>query len=66
MQTPPPYETKFPSLNMPNVVPRHFADTWQARLETWGGAMKQALVSLLIHPVLWSHFWPEVLRVWLE
>jgi len=43
MQTPPPYETKFPSLNMPNVVPRHFVDTWQARLETWGEAMKQAV-----------------------
>lgn len=43
MQTPPPYETKFPSLNMPNVVPRLFADVWQARLEIWGGAMKRAV-----------------------
>ncbi|KAF8336525.1 uncharacterized protein EI90DRAFT_2969118 [Cantharellus anzutake] len=43
MQTSPPYETKFPSLNMPNVVPRHFADVWQTRLETWGKAMKQAV-----------------------
>ena len=42
MSTPPPYETAFPSLNMPNVVPNAFADVWESRLETWGKSMKAA------------------------
>lgn len=43
MQTPPPYPTGFPSLNMPNVVPAAFSSTWQGTLETWGRSMKDAV-----------------------
>lgn len=42
MQQKPPYETKFPSLNMPNVIPKKFEDTWEERLERWGKSMKTA------------------------
>lgn len=38
----PPYETAFPSLNMPNVVPERFADVWATTLDKWGQAMKNA------------------------
>jgi hypothetical protein len=38
----PPYETAFPSLNMPNVVPERFSDTWATTLDRWGQAMKNA------------------------
>ncbi|KAF8713573.1 Clavaminate synthase, partial [Rhizoctonia solani] len=43
MQTPPPYPTAFPSLNMPNVIPARFADTWESTLEAWGLKMKEAV-----------------------
>ncbi|CAE6449131.1 unnamed protein product [Rhizoctonia solani] len=43
MQTPPPYPTAFPSLNMPNVVPAAFTDTWENTLEVWGLKMKEAV-----------------------
>ncbi|CAE6499320.1 unnamed protein product [Rhizoctonia solani] len=43
MQTPPPYPTAFPSLNMPNVVPAAFTDTWESTLEAWGLKMKEAV-----------------------
>ncbi|KAH7338803.1 hypothetical protein B0J17DRAFT_658539 [Rhizoctonia solani] len=42
MQTPPPYPTAFPSLNMTNVVPAAFAGTWESTLEAWGLKMKEA------------------------
>src|ERR1700761_6825351 len=38
----PPYETAFPSLNMPNVVPEHFKDVWSTTLDKWGKSMKNA------------------------
>jgi isopenicillin N synthase-like dioxygenase len=43
MQTPPPYPTVFPTLNMPNVVPAAFSDNWASTLETWGRSMKDAV-----------------------
>lgn len=43
MQTKPPYPTNFPSLNMPNVVPAAFIDTWETTLETWGKKMKDSV-----------------------
>ncbi|KAG8678847.1 hypothetical protein FRC08_017437 [Ceratobasidium sp. 394] len=43
MQTRPPYPTAFPALNMPNVVPAAFTDTWETTLETWGRSMKDAV-----------------------
>ncbi|KAG9121800.1 hypothetical protein FRC07_002084 [Ceratobasidium sp. 392] len=43
MQTKPPYPTAFPALNMPNVVPAAFTDTWESTLETWGRSMKDAV-----------------------
>lgn len=46
MQTPPPYPTAFPSLNMPNVVPGAFTGTWEPTLETWGRRMKDAVEGL--------------------
>jgi hypothetical protein len=38
----PPYESKFPSLTAPNVVPETFKDTWEERVAEWGGFIKQA------------------------
>lgn len=39
----PPYETEFPSLNMPNVRPAGF-DTWTSTMDKWGQSMKNAYV----------------------
>jgi len=46
MKTAPPYETAFPSLNMPNVTPEAFNGIWEATLEKWGSAMKEAVVGI--------------------
>ena len=47
MSEKPPYETKYPALNAPNVVPE--ADSLQQRwtpvMEKWGTSMKTALVT---------------------
>lgn len=43
MSTTPPYETQFPSLNMPNVIPSAFEDVWKPTLDKWGQAMKNAV-----------------------
>jgi isopenicillin N synthase-like dioxygenase len=43
MQTPPPYPTAYPSLNMPNVVPAAFVGIWESTLEAWGQKMKDAV-----------------------
>ena len=40
----PPYDTAFPSLNMPNVVPEAHKDVWADTLNEWGGSMKNACV----------------------
>ncbi|KAJ7597507.1 hypothetical protein C8J56DRAFT_1011891 [Mycena floridula] len=48
MGQPPPYETLFPGLNAPNVVPQ--ADSlnsrWTPIMERWGKSMKEAVESL--------------------
>jgi hypothetical protein len=40
----PPYETQFPALNTPNVVPQTegLKDRWAPTMEKWGTAMKSA------------------------
>ncbi|KAJ1328963.1 salicylic acid 3-hydroxylase [Microdochium nivale] len=41
----PPYETQFPTLNAPNVIPRaeHLRDRWTPVMEKWGTSMKSAV-----------------------
>lgn len=40
----PPYETKFPALNAPNVVPSapHIKERWPSTMNKWGKCMKDA------------------------
>jgi isopenicillin N synthase-like dioxygenase len=44
----PPYETQFPALNAPNVVPQaeSLRDRWAPTMEKWGSAMKSAVEGL--------------------
>ncbi|KAJ4485829.1 hypothetical protein J3R30DRAFT_3697221 [Lentinula aciculospora] len=44
----PPYETMFPSLNAPNVVPQaeSIKARWTPIMENWGESMKQAVENL--------------------
>lgn len=60
----PPYETKYPGLNAPNVIPED-ADLkarWEPTLKKWGNSMKNAWVCfvryLLIteYRILWNIF----------
>ncbi|RDA88877.1 hypothetical protein CP532_5456 [Ophiocordyceps camponoti-leonardi (nom. inval.)] len=48
MAEPPPYETLFPALNAPNVVPKaaHLAERWEPVMDRWGTAMKMAVSTL--------------------
>ncbi|KAF8560063.1 Clavaminate synthase-like protein [Imleria badia] len=48
MGTPPPYETQYPALNAPNVIPQApvFKDIWQPTMEKWGGSMKDAVENI--------------------
>lgn len=43
----PPYETKFPGLNAPNIVPQASAirERWTPTMAKWGTSMKDAYVS---------------------
>ena len=43
----PPYETKFPGLNAPNVVPQsdNLKERWPVTMEQWGKSMKFAYVA---------------------
>ncbi|EJU02659.1 Clavaminate synthase-like protein [Dacryopinax primogenitus] len=43
MQTPPPYPTAYPSLNMQNVVPKAFEHQWPGIMNKWGGRMREAV-----------------------
>ncbi|EIW87012.1 Clavaminate synthase-like protein [Coniophora puteana RWD-64-598 SS2] len=48
MGIPPPYDTKYPSLNAPNIVPQD-ADInarWEPVMETWGKSMKAAVENV--------------------
>ncbi len=40
----PPYETKYPSLNAPNVIPQaeHVKERWVPTMDKWGSSMKRA------------------------
>jgi len=44
MGIPPPYETEYPALNAPNVVPQAPAirEKWEFTMEKWGHSMKNA------------------------
>ncbi|KAK2055887.1 Clavaminate synthase-like protein [Colletotrichum caudatum] len=44
----PPYETEFPGLNAPNVIPEapHIRERWPSAMDTWGTSMKQAVTGL--------------------
>lgn len=44
MRENPPYETQYPGLNAPNIVPEasHLKDRWTPTMETWGNSMKSA------------------------
>ncbi|CAA7265907.1 unnamed protein product [Cyclocybe aegerita] len=44
----PPYETQFPGLNAPNVVPQavFIKEKWTSTMEQWGKAMKSAVSDL--------------------
>ncbi|TFK30911.1 Clavaminate synthase-like protein [Coprinopsis marcescibilis] len=48
MSEKPPYETQFPGLNAPNVVPEasSLKERWTPAMETWGGSMKNAVADL--------------------
>ena len=50
MGTPPPYETQYPALNAPNIIPQApaFKDTWQHTMEKWGKSMKDAYDTLFV------------------
>lgn len=44
----PPYESKFPYSTAPNVVPEEFEETWEGRVDEWGGFLKQAWVMISV------------------
>ncbi|KAG9314083.1 Clavaminate synthase-like protein [Chiua virens] len=48
MGSPPPYETQYPALNAPNVIPQApvFRDIWQPTMEKWGRYMKDAVENI--------------------
>ncbi|KAH9937218.1 Clavaminate synthase-like protein [Fomitopsis serialis] len=48
MSEKPPYETAYPGLNAPNVVPEadSIRDRWTPIMETWGKSMKNAVEDL--------------------
>ncbi|KIP12538.1 hypothetical protein PHLGIDRAFT_27334 [Phlebiopsis gigantea 11061_1 CR5-6] len=48
MSEKPPYETQFPGLNAPNVVPQaeSIKSRWTPIMETWGWSMKNAVENL--------------------
>ncbi|WVQ84834.1 hypothetical protein IAT38_006991 [Cryptococcus sp. DSM 104549] len=43
MSEAPPYPSKFPVLEAPNVTPEKFGETWEKRVDEWGVFMKQAV-----------------------
>lgn len=48
MSSQPPYESKFPALEAPNVVPKAFKGTWEGRVGEWGLLLKQAYVHSVL------------------
>jgi hypothetical protein len=47
MSEKPPYETQYPGLNAPNVVPQahELREKWPVIMEKWGKSMKDACVD---------------------
>ncbi|WVF68338.1 hypothetical protein IAT40_003103 [Kwoniella sp. CBS 6097] len=43
MSDKPPYQSKFPVLETPNVTPKKFDGEWEDRVGEWGGIIKQAV-----------------------
>jgi hypothetical protein len=50
----PPYQTMYPALNAPNVVPQaeHLSIRWGTTMEAWGKAMKDAYVVSLVQSAI--------------
>jgi hypothetical protein len=50
----PQYQTQYPALNAPNVVPHaeHLRIRWGSTMEAWGKAMKNAYVVNLVHSAI--------------
>ncbi|KAG1754898.1 Clavaminate synthase-like protein [Suillus paluster] len=48
MGVPPPYETDYPALNAPNVVPQapNIREKWESTMERWGHSMKNAVENI--------------------
>lgn len=48
MSEKPPYETQFPGLNSPNVIPQadHLKERWPQTMQNWGNSMKNAVADL--------------------
>lgn len=53
----PPYETQFPGLNAPNVVPQaeEINARWTQTMEDWGESMKQACALLSVSCLMHIH-----------
>ncbi|WVQ95889.1 hypothetical protein IAU59_002988 [Kwoniella sp. CBS 9459] len=43
MSDKPPYQSRFPVLETPNVTPKKFEGEWEERVGEWGGIIKQAV-----------------------
>ena len=43
MATPPPYESEYKGLQMPNVIPEGFEDVWETKCESYGKLLKVTL-----------------------
>ncbi|KAH8120079.1 Clavaminate synthase-like protein [Phellopilus nigrolimitatus] len=50
----PPYETRYPALNAPNVVPEDVSikNRWVPTMEKWGSSMKNACAHVFINLIL--------------
>ena len=43
MATPPPYESEYKGLHMPNVIPEGFEDVWENKCESYGKLLKVSI-----------------------
>ncbi|KAL7412369.1 hypothetical protein BDY24DRAFT_392695 [Mrakia frigida] len=46
MATPPPYESEYKGLHMPNVIPEGFEDVWEKKCESYGTLLKNAVETI--------------------
>lgn len=65
MSEKPPYDTQFPALNAPNVVPQapELKERWTPIMEKWGESMKNAYVLLSGHHNYFDSILPSVENV---